>query len=526
MSPAPQRALLVGLSLVVAVLAGCTVGPSQRPPVAVRGETVPPPPSVTATAPAQPSEELPVPEAQHATIPFADCTADTLTALGIGAPATGALRIECGEISVPTDPDQPGLGRSRLGVVQAGAADAPATRPPLLVVGDTGTDPSARHAARLATQVSPEVLARYRLVGLDRRGSGVDALDCAPPVARAALIDADRGAGTDDGLTALLEQARGIVQSCYLLLAGEIGSYRTASTAADIEELRGALGVRRLSAIGVGDGAAALAGWANAHPEAVGRLVLDGPLDPALDQPELSQARAGAAEETFDAFATTCTATGTCPLGPDPRGAVTTLVERLRAQPLATADGRRLTAGITVNALLAALSEPRGWPQLATALGQAVHGDPDALLAMFEPVAGSQGRFDAELATSCNDAHRRLTPPEVGQLAARWSAEYPLFGGTFALRLLACAPWPAAPAGPATGPAAEAPPILVLGTAHDPRAPLAGAKRAADSLRTARFAGWQGSGTGAYPRTPCISGIVDRMLVDGMVPQTGTVCPP
>ena len=48
----------------------------------------------------------------------------------------------------------------------------------------------------------------------------------------------------------------------------------------------------------------------------------------------------------------------------------------------------------------------------------------------------------------------------------------------------------------------------------------------ADSLATARFVSWQGAGTGAFPRTACISGLVDSMLIDGVVPDSGTLCPP
>ena len=33
-------------------------------------------------------------------------------------------------------------------------------------------------------------------------------------------------------------------------------------------------------------------------------------------------------------------------------------------------------------------------------------------------------------------------------------------------------------------------------------------------------------GTGAFPRTACISGLVDSMLIDGVVPDSGTLCPP
>ena len=130
------------------------------------------------------------------------------------------------------------------------------------------------------------------------------------------------------------------------------------------------------------------------------------------------------------------------------------------------------------------------------------------------------------LAASCNDVRRRLSPGEISDLAQRWRTTYPLFGGTFALRLLDCAPWPAGGPAPATGQADGAPPILVIGTAADPRGPQDGSRRTADSLASARFLGWQGSGTGAYPRTPCVSAVVDAMLVDGIIPQAGTLCPP
>ncbi len=511
----------------MAVLAGCSVGPSQRPPVAVRGEQLPAPPPST-PAPRSPNV-LPVPEPLDLAAQFADCTADTVAALAVQGTTVAAgrdLRFGCGEVDVATDPDQPGLGRTRLGLVRAAVADAPDDRPALLVVGDSGTDPSARHAARLATEVSPAVLARYQLVGLDRRGTGADALDCAPPAARAALVDADPRTTTDAGLTSLLESARSIVQDCYLLLSGSLSSYRSASTAADIEQVRGVLGVARLSAIGVGDGAGALARWATAHPHNVGRLVLDGPPDPALDQPDRAQTRAAAAEGTFDAFATGCLGTGACPLGPDPRGMVTALVERLRSRPLTATDGSRLSAGATVDAILVGLSQPAGWPGLAAALAQAAAGNPDGVLALLDPVLGPEGRFDAALATTCNDTQRRLTPPEVGELVTRWSADHLLFGATFAQRLLACAPWPVVPTTATADQVPGALPILVLATAHDPRAPLEGSKQAAASLRTARLLSWAGAGTGAYPRTPCVTGAVDTTILDGTLPANGTLCPP
>lgn len=511
-------AILVAASL--AALAACTVGPSQRPPVAVRGDAWLPAPTVP--APAVPPD-VPDLNPQRSLLNLIDCTSEILAALP--SPGDRTLRAECGELLVPADPDDPSAGHASLEVARIGLADAPADRPALLVVGDSTTGPAARHAVTLATQVPQTVLETFSLVGLDRRGVGADSLDCAPPQARAAIIDTDPVAVTTRDLQRLLADARDIVQDCYLLLSDTLRSYRSASTASDVEYLRVALGTDRLSAIGVGDGADALLVWASENPDSVGRVVLDGPSDPAATEPEASQARAAAAEAAFDRFAEACTARPGCPLGGDPRAAVSALIERLRDHPLVADDGRRLTAGGAVTALLTALAEPRGWPQLTTTLAAAAAGDPSGLLDVLEPILGDSGRFDAELATSCNDSARRLTPPEVADLARRWGEEYPLFGVTFATRLLACGPWPVGER-PSPTPSPSTPPVVVIGTAASIRSDLAGARAAAESFTDARFVSWQGAGIGAYPRTPCVTEAVDGFLVSGNAPQNGILCPP
>jgi hypothetical protein len=206
---------------------------------------------------------------------------------------------------------------------------------------------------------------------------------------------------------------------------------------------------------------------------------------------------------------------------------VSSLVERVTARPLPTPDGDRVTAGAVLLAVRTGLAEPRLWPQLTAALASAGGGNPAGLLGLLLPEAGPQGRFDAALATRCNDSRARLTPPEVADLASRWKDAYPLFGAQSAQQLITCAPWPSPAPGPTAGPlAADAPPVLVLGTTHDPRAPLAGAQRLAEITGAGRLVRWEGSGTGAYPRTPCVSGAVDRALISGVAPAQDVVCPP
>ncbi|WP_345416593.1 alpha/beta hydrolase [Pseudonocardia xishanensis] len=520
------RSVVLGV-VGVLVLAGCALGPSQRPPVAVRGAAAAAPATSAAAAPADPNA-LPAPEPQNPLIEYSDCTADTLEtvgAAGFPVPAGRVLSASCGQLEVDSDPLRPAARTTRIGVLRVSAADAPRNRPALVVVGDSAAGGSARLAARLATLVSDPVLATYQLVGLDRRGSGADLLDCAPPESRTALTDTPPAADAVM-LDGVLEDARAVVQDCYLLLDSDIGTYRTAATAADLETLRTQLRVTRLNVLGLGDGATAAAEWAAAHPRSVGRLVLDSPVDLASAEPDRTEARTAAVEATFDAFAAACLARGNCPLGPDPRGAVTAVVGGLGQRPLASADGDRLTAGGALAAVRAGLPEPARWPALAAGLAAAGAGDPSGLITFLASVLGPGGTFDGALATACNDSAQRLAPPQVAQLAQRWGTRYPLFGAAAAHGLLSCGPWPTAPSDPpivALPP--ETPPVLVLGTAADPRAPLTGAQRVAQLLGRSAFVSWQGAGQGAYPRNACVIALVEQTVIGGTLPRDGTVCP-
>jgi TAP-like protein len=66
----------------------------------------------------------------------------------------------------------------------------------------------------------------------------------------------------------------------------------------------------------------------------------------------------------------------------------------------------------------------------------------------------------------------------------------------------------------------------VIGTAAGPRSSMDAARAVAQSLPSAVFIGWQGAATGAFPRTQCVSSLVDIMLVDGQLPDASTLCPP
>jgi pimeloyl-ACP methyl ester carboxylesterase len=517
------------LAAVAGLLCSCAVGPSMRPPVAVRGSSavdgvprLPAPPA----PPAGPA--LPVPDTGNADAAgFIDCTEDIQPVLPVPIPSGRALRYECTDIPIDSDDSSGRPRQSSISLTRISLTDQPPdARPPLLVLGDSDGETGTLRAARLAAQVPLALLQHFSLVGMDRRGEGTSRLDCAPSEVRSELLDADL-VGTDlDAVQGLLDQARKAVQECSLTEGEALTKYDTADTARDVEQARGLLGVRTLSAIGLGDGARALAVWAQNSPHSVGRLVLDSPPDPTQDAIGAADARATAAEATFDAFGKDCDSRPGCPLGANPRAGLIALVTKLRDQPLAGSDGELLTSGAMLNAVLLGLDDPKGWPALATALGAANNGDPNGVLGYLDGLLGLNGRFDLALATRCNDTAQRVSPPQVAQLIGRWNTAHPIFGGLMAQQLLYCSAWPV-PTDPAkVGPADAAPPMLVLASALSPRVPPQGYQRAADLLVPAKLVNWQGAGQGAYPRTSCVTNAVDSLLVSGVIPQASILCPP
>lgn len=518
---------MLALTLLALLLSSCAVGPSARPPVAVRGAAGTGAPTVPApTAPSRPA--VPVPDVgDPSPVDFLDCTDDIRPVLPLPTPADRTLRYDCADIPVDGDSDGGRRRQSSIGLMRVSLTDRPPNdRPPLLIVGDSDGETGTLRAARLAAEVPVSVLRRFTLVGLDRRGEGTSRLDCAPPDVREDILDTDLEHADQDTVNRLLDDARQVVQECYLTEGDTLTKYDTAHTAQDVERARALLGVRTLSAIGLGDGARSLWVWAQNAPGAVGRLVLDGPPDPTQDAIGAAEARAGAAEATFAAFVRACAARPDCPLGPDPAGSVSALADQLRSRPEVGPDGEQLTTTAMLNAVLVGLDDPAGWGGLASALAAAQTGNPAGLLGYLDQLLGLNGRFDLALATDCNDTTQRVSPPQVLDLMTKWRVAHPLFGALMAERLLLCTAWPV-PSDPAkVGPAAGAPPMLVLTTATSPRVPEQGYQRAADQLLPGRVVNWQGAGRGAYPRTPCVTEAVNALLVDGSVPRESVLCPP
>jgi hypothetical protein len=110
-------------------------------------------------------------------------------------------------------------------------------------------------------------------------------------------------------------------------------------------------------------------------------------------------------------------------------------------------------------------------------------------------------------------------------MAAKWIPKYPIFGPNAAASLYSCYSWPRSghPLPPASAPGA--PPILVIGTVHDPATPYAATGVLAKALGSGVVLTWNGEGHTAYPKTKCITSKVDSYLVTAKPPAAADSCP-
>ena len=503
--------------LVPALLTGCTAGPSQRPAVVANDEQSRPP----TTSFSRPLPLPPLTEPQSPSIAWSECSPQTLARFD-PPPVSSSLPLSCATVlSVLDAPDLPGRVPTHVALLKAGNGPVP-----LVVVNDIEGEVGSAYATHLAAGLPPALLRRFSLIGVDRRGTGdSDPVGCVPPEVHGPLLSQDpAGTSIDD----VLDAARRAGQQCAIDLGTAqlaIDSWRAAG---DLEEIRAQLGTPTLNAIAHGEASRVLLAYAARFPGHLGRVVLDGIPDPSPDAATALTDLAGAQQATLAAFTRDCAARQ-CALGTDATGAVSALLDRLRAAPGSATGGGPFGPGLAANAIAIGLANPARWPELADAIQAARGGDLSKLMAFVSPlVNGSQlapSRLDAAIATECNDNPVNLSSNQVSALADQLlRARFAPFGALVTERLAWCLPWPGhAGATPVPGNLAL-PPILVTSALADPVTPEPGTARAAQQLPSAVRVSWQGAGHAASA-SPCVADAVRGFLVDGKVPVDGTLCP-
>ena len=298
------------------------------------------------------------------------------------------------------------------------------------------------------------------------------------------------------GPTERTEWNQAFSDACEANSDGILPFITTENSARDMDLLRAVLGDKELNYLGYSYGTFLGATYAKLYPERVGRLVLDGAVDPAVSIVDVNTTQAIGFESALRAYMADCLQGSDCPF----RGTVDegmadlgTMLASVEQSPLPAADGRLLGADSLLTGIIAALyaQEQLALPHGGAggrASGRPRHRLPARGL-LLQP---GRRRVPRQLHRSLprvqlhglSDRHHRCgagrlrcarSRPRRPTVAPYWSGPDP------------CDGWPYPPTG-ARGEiaAAGAAPIVVVGTTNDPATPYEWSVSLADQLRVRR----------------------------------------
>jgi pimeloyl-ACP methyl ester carboxylesterase len=445
---------------------------------------------------------------------------------------------ECGMLSVPVDYSKPDGDVAQLAMIRFKATGEKIGS---LVINPGGPGESGvEAAASMASTLPQTVRERFDLVGFDPRGvaNSTPAAWCNSDADNDRLRADPTVEYTQEGVDHIEKENKEFVQRCVDKMGKEfLANIGTANVAKDLDAIRASLGDEKLTYLGYSYGTRIGALYAEAYPDKVRAMILDGAVDPNADQIEEEIRQAAAFQKAFDNYAADCAQSPDCPLGTDPAKAVDeykSLVEPLVDHPAETRDPRGLSYSDAIVGTILPLYSPNLWRHLTQALSELKDGRGDTMLTMADLYMGrdANGHYnnstDVRVAVNCMDKPHITDRAKVvdEDRRTRDAAPFMSYGQFTGLAPLdTCAFWPI----PATGDQHEIkvsglPPILVVSTTNDPATPYKAGVDLAQQLggTVLTFDGTQH--TVVFQGNTCVDDIAARYLVDVTVPPANTRC--
>ncbi len=515
-----RAAIATSLIVVTGLLAGCAPGLAANPRFATDSGGRPHGKATTAKPPNGPPP-IAVPKND---LSWRDCTSKEFSDAAV-PPAPG-VKLDCASYDADLDPVNGSAGTLSIGVVRARSVKTPHDAGPLVFT--TGADlPSSLQLPVWLARAGADVLQKHPIVAVDRRGMGTSSpVDCLDQFDRQEIRDQSQFQAGNDPVANLADIVQNATTSCTDTIAPGDSAYDNTHAASDIERLRSTWDVPALALIGIGSGAQVALSYASSHPDKVSRLVLDSPVALGVGAEAAAEQQVKGQQSALDAFAAQCAAVN-CPLGPDPKAAVSSL--------LADARAGHGAGGMSVATLANAINVALGYPSgdrasttndLANALATARSGDTNLLTSLANRAEGISGT-DGQFVNSCSDALNRPTPDRIRELVVAWAKLYPQFGTVGALNLVKCVSWPST--NPPPPPKVLKVNVLLMGVQDDPIVGMEGVSATAATIINATAASkrvmWQGIGHGASIYSSCTVPPLIGYLDSGQLPPTDTYCP-
>ncbi|HEY4269899.1 MAG TPA: alpha/beta hydrolase [Galbitalea sp.] len=449
---------------------------------------------------------------------------------------------QCTTAKAPLDWSNPGGASIKLALIRKTASGH---RLGSLLVNPGGPGASGYDFVRdsLSFAVDSTLQSSYDIVGFDPRGVG----HSTPVKCESSPKQLDKFLFTvvkaKPGSAAWVAQQKkstaAFGANCLKYTGALLGHVDTVSAARDLDLLRAALGDKKLNYLGYSYGT--LLGQVNAslYPTKVGRMVLDGVVDPAVSNFQLGLDQAKSFETDLDNYLKACASSGNCPLTGSyetDHQQVISLLSSLTASPLRNADGRELDGAAMGLAIAIPLYQENSADLLSNLFASVMKGDPKFAFQLLDSYYDrnangtySDNSTEANIAIDCLDYPQDFSPATLSSQAAKVTAAAPLLAPSFAYSV-GCWNWPFKPTGkPSVITADGAGPILVVGTTRDPATPYALAQAVAGQLSSGHLVTYNGDGHTAYNKgttagNKCVNRAVDNYFVSGTVPAQDPEC--
>ncbi|UGT43183.1 alpha/beta hydrolase [Nocardia yamanashiensis] len=402
----------------------------------------------------------------------------------------------CARVLAPLDYRAPGrLTPDTVETVSLAVARLPATehkRGTLVLIsggpGEPGLD--------MLNMPFPEQIRRnFDIVSYDPRGVGRT---------RPAIVcnsqDEEQLDEQQDPVTAAEQSRRLFVNSCIAGTGKEVLRHIGSDEATDdLDILRGVLGKQQLNILAASYGTQVAAMYIDRYPRGYRAAALDGVVDVTETHTQMRIGQGRGYQDTFNRVARFCAGRADCPLGPDPDQAENVFRAILRSvkdHPVPAG-----AAAIGPDDILQALSKsylwPTGWVPFLDALTAIRNGDGTPMHNLTAEETSEPPRQTSSAAQTASDALEVITCADFAQPTddrrSRQADEQALYDATTydhyeprptEFPLDTCAFWPNRGSAKVFHPARaqNSPPVLFIGTRHDPTTPLSNAERMARYL--------------------------------------------
>ncbi|MFT4215416.1 MAG: alpha/beta hydrolase [Microbacterium sp.] len=444
---------------------------------------------------------------------------------------------DCTYVTAPLDWTDPDGATISLAVIRRAATDGDAIGSLLVNPGGPGASGYDMIEQSADYAVGTALADAYDVIGFDPRGVGrstaVACLDATAMDAYLFDIPADPR-GSDGWEAELTERNEAFAQACDAGSDGILPFITTDNAARDMDLLRGVLGDATLNYLGYSYGTFLGATYAKLFPERVGRLVLDGAIDPSISGLDVGTTQALGFESALRAYMADCLTDSDCPFTggvDDAMSDLGTLLASVDDAPLPAADGRMLGADALLTGIIAALYSQDSWPYLTMALSDTLAGDPEWAFILADFYYGrSDGSYEdnsteAFNAYNCMDYPDDATEAEEDAADALIAEQAPTVAPYWE-GVSVCDSWLYPPTGVREKITADgAAPIVVVGTTNDPATPYEWAVSLAEQLSSGVLVTREGEGhTGFNKGNACVDEAVESYLIDGVVPEDGLTC--